>query len=98
MPENTVYVGRGSKWGNPFKVGTIFFVEPGNSHRGYRYVNSNEDAVYLYRYWLDGRYKDHPELPQTPDGLHALKGHDLACWCAPGDPCHADVLLELANR
>lgn len=21
MPENTVYVGRGSKWGNPFIVG-----------------------------------------------------------------------------
>lgn len=27
-----------------------------------------------------------------------LAGRDLACWCAPGDPCHADVLLELANR
>ncbi len=27
-----------------------------------------------------------------------LVGRDLACWCKPGDPCHADVLLELANR
>lgn len=26
-----------------------------------------------------------------------LRGHDLACWCALGQPCHADVLLELAN-
>lgn len=25
-----------------------------------------------------------------------LKGKDLICWCAP-DPCHADVLLEIAN-
>ena len=27
----------------------------------------------------------------------ALRGRDLACWCAPHAPCHADVLLELAN-
>jgi len=26
-----------------------------------------------------------------------LSGKDLACWCHPGDPCHADVLLEIAN-
>lgn len=26
-----------------------------------------------------------------------LHGKNLACWCKPGDPCHADVLLELAN-
>jgi hypothetical protein len=28
----------------------------------------------------------------------ALRGHDLACWCLVGMPCHADVLLELANQ
>ena len=26
-----------------------------------------------------------------------LRGKNLACWCKPGDPCHADVLLEMAN-
>jgi hypothetical protein len=26
-----------------------------------------------------------------------LRGKNLACWCAVGGPCHADVLLELAN-
>jgi hypothetical protein len=36
-----------------------------------------------------------PTLPERPD-LEPLRGHDLACWCPPG-PCHADVLLELAN-
>ena len=30
--------------------------------------------------------------------LGDLKGWDLACSCNPGEPCHADVLLELANR
>lgn len=27
-----------------------------------------------------------------------LRGHDLACWCPLSSPCHADVLLELANQ
>lgn len=29
--------------------------------------------------------------------LAELRGRNLACWCRPGTPCHADVLLELAN-
>ncbi|MBO6759296.1 MAG: DUF4326 domain-containing protein [Roseibium sp.] len=29
--------------------------------------------------------------------VHELAGKDLACWCAPGSPCHADVLLRYAN-
>lgn len=30
--------------------------------------------------------------------LEGLRGRDLACWCPAAQPCHADVLLELANR
>lgn len=30
--------------------------------------------------------------------LPELRGRNLACWCPPGCACHADVLLELANR
>lgn len=26
-----------------------------------------------------------------------LRGKDLVCWCKLSDPCHADVLLEIAN-
>jgi hypothetical protein len=29
--------------------------------------------------------------------LEWLRGKNLACWCKPGHPCHADVLLEIAN-
>lgn len=36
-------------------------------------------------------------LPPKPE-LLALRGKDLACWCPLDQPCHADVLLELANR
>lgn len=29
--------------------------------------------------------------------LPRLRGRALACWCALDAPCHADVLLEMAN-
>ena len=29
--------------------------------------------------------------------LEPLRGKNLACWCKPGEMCHADVLLWLAN-
>lgn len=37
------------------------------------------------------------EAPALADIQEALRGKNLACWCAPGTPCHADVLLEIAN-
>ena len=27
-----------------------------------------------------------------------LRGKDLACWCPLDQPCHADILLEIANK
>jgi hypothetical protein len=38
-------------------------------------------------------------LPHTflARDLPELRGKDLACWCPVGSPCHADVLLEIAN-
>lgn len=29
--------------------------------------------------------------------LDRHRNKNLACWCKPGEPCHADVLLKLAN-
>lgn len=31
------------------------------------------------------------------DQVKGLRGKNLACWCSLDSPCHADVLLELAN-
>lgn len=39
---------------------------------------------------------DSPTVPERPE-LTPLRDHDLACWCPVGTPCHAEVLLELAN-
>lgn len=36
--------------------------------------------------------------PSYAKWIGDLRGHDLACWCPVDQPCHADVLLELANR
>ena len=93
------YVGRGTRFGNSFqvvKVGYLWGVLDGgvscSAHptRGAAVI----DAVERYRRLLD----------RHPVPLGALTGHDLMCWCpledAAGDrvPCHADVLLCVANR
>jgi hypothetical protein len=54
--------------------------------------HGRDEALRLYREHL-GR---HPEL--IAEARSELAGRDLACWCKPGEPCHADVLLELVNR
>lgn len=57
-----------------------------------------EQAVALYREELVGGLEDwHPENDELRAALAELAGYDLACWCRLGEPCHADVLLELAN-
>lgn len=70
MPADTVYVGRGSKWGNTFN-----FRNSGKVHPAVRY------AV---------------EIAPLLD-VSELRGKNLACWCAVDLPCHADVLLDMAN-
>jgi hypothetical protein len=62
-------------------------------------------AVYLYRNDLtDWLAHEDPFYDELRAALGSLRGHDLACWCPLVDaqgrpvPCHADVLLELANR
>lgn len=52
---------------------------------------TREEVIAKYADWLDGMI--HNSLLD----LDELQGKDLVCWCAPL-PCHADVLLELANR
>ncbi|MGB8275191.1 MAG: DUF4326 domain-containing protein [Alphaproteobacteria bacterium] len=76
LPTGTVYVGRPTKWGNPYRPGPHL---------------TREEMVARYRnYLLSNR--------ELMAALDALRGHDLACWCRLDEACHADVLLELANR
>jgi len=98
MPENTVYVGRPSnRWGNPFVVSPD---HPDLAH--YADYTKNVDL------WTNWPVKDAEtavrafrEMRCTESFVKtarsALRGKNLACWCKAGSPCHADVLLEIAN-
>jgi len=80
IPPDAIYVGRPSKWGNPYRVGSTDTL---------LIRRSRKEVIDLYRAHLilSGLFHD----------LEELRGKDLVCWCAPL-PCHADVLLELANK
>lgn len=98
MPEGAVYVGRPTFWGNPFRP--VFrdgewWAQDENDVRYPLLRNSREAALKrcVSLYWSDlvQWSEKHLRLPE-------LRGRDLACWCPLDQPCHADVLLEIANH
>ena len=92
MPPNTVKVTRPGLWGNPFIVNP--HVKPGGwSGAAYICVPTVEDAVECFRLFVT---EVKPELAER--ARRELAGKHLACFCKVGSPCHADVLLELANE
>lgn len=84
MPENTVYVGRPGTWGNRWKIGVH------SNHYG-RKIETHAEAVERYETML----KESPHMAETV--RLSLRGKNLACWCPMDKPCHADVLLRVAN-
>jgi hypothetical protein len=106
MPENTVKVSRPGRFGNPFPVkkatsttmgvtsdvwivgtweGPALWIKPSEAE-------AIKVAVEAYRVWIN-----HPaQATLRAEAQLELRGKNLACWCKEG-PCHADVLLELAN-
>lgn len=92
MPPNTVKVDRSTRFGNPWTVARA---------RAAGYKGSDRDLAQwcmdLFRAWLQGREVLIGHWPPGADAVATLRGKNLACWCKPGEPCHADVLLELAN-
>ena len=81
MPANAIYVGRPTVWGNPYVVGSELM----NGE-----TLTAEKAVELYEQHLADNFSER-------DIRHCLHDKDLACWCALDEPCHADVLLRIAN-
>lgn len=90
MPPNTVSVARPGRWGNPWRVGMWVGYSPA-------------DAVRDYRRWLDrdpvvrSAENAFGKPPSREEIREKLSGKNLACFCKFGAPCHADVLLEVAN-
>lgn len=97
-----VNVARPSKWGNPRRVGMYRNYGPEDAVHDYRRWLDRELGC---RSW-----ENYYGKPPTFECIRAeLAGKNLACWCRPpfydpdgrvinlGAPCHADVLLEIAN-
>lgn len=82
-PENTVVVARPTKWGNPFSI-----AEYGRDH-----------AIAAFRELMtDPMARAHVGYPEPEEVVAEMAGRNLACWCPLDQPCHADVLLALANE
>ena len=86
VPPDAVYVGRPSKWGNPMTIRELEVLFPNDTKE-----ERHRRAVT----WFEEYAKE--KLKIEPNWVWPLQGKDLWCWCAPL-PCHADVLLELANE
>lgn len=106
MPEGAIYVGRPSKWGNPIDLSDVAAQLPSLDDRGVATLVVRDFEVLARRGQLsfpNWRYlggKRGPvawTYPSVAEIRAELRGHDLACWCPLDEPCHADVLLQLAN-
>jgi hypothetical protein len=99
MPSNTVVVARPSRWGNYYRVGQPMCRETVRrwGHRLQAFSNLDyscrdaDDAVRRFAGVVGFDEAIWPKLREE------LRGKNLACWCPLGQPCHADVLLALAN-
>lgn len=93
-PEGAVYVGRGSRWGNPYTITRTTPTHTVNGpslNAGYpTRRRATQAAADAYRVWLAADPARVDEVRQQ------LAGRTLMCWCHPADPCHGDVLLAVA--
>ena len=97
MPPNTIYVGRPTRWGNPFVVA--------QDHAALEQYGDYTANVDLWGGWpvrdTQTAVRAFEEMKATHlplAALRELRGKNLACWCPLDQPCHADVLLRLANE
>ncbi len=103
LPPDAIYVGRPTIWGNPFWHAAKFHgIELSlalyrNAAQGIWDPSVVKDIPMSYydehHRWLM-RIGNHPlEVIRSE-----LCGKDLACWCGLHEPCHADILMEIANQ
>lgn len=96
---DAVIVARPSKWGNCFRVDGKRIVNREGSELWHSFPTVEAAIVHVvaaFRYQIFA----HPNVTGfTADEVRQeLAGRDLACWCPLDQPCHADVLLEIANE
>lgn len=105
LPEGVVSATRPGPYGNPFRIGHWYKI--GNGGNGFAWIESYDpieaeragytlivDAAMAVGWFREYRRR----YPMMGEDKAFIRGKDLACWCKIGTPCHADVLLELANQ
>lgn len=106
-----VYVGRPTKWGNPLKlVGDMIYIDAGYRRKTLNkwvlqsdYVENLDNMLKIYtKIWTrKSKFIDFDllywQIQFKKLNLSELRGKNLACWCPLDKPCHADILLRLAN-
>ena len=113
MPDNAVYIGRPSKWGNPFiMVGDQLFSDASHrrtifspwiiydQHHLYTKEEGLDKCLELYKLWVMGWLVTNDVKPcpfSLEEARKELNGKDLACWCPRTKKCHADILIELLS-
>jgi len=110
LPRGSVYVGRPTDWGNPFRHelidGSWWIVSCDNGRpimKKETEADARAGAVRLYRAYLRndgtqaGAIRDDGGAMIALRAKAELRGRKLACWCSLDVPCHADVLAEVAN-
>lgn len=107
MPPNTVKVDRTTRWGNPYwdtrRYGLDLCLKLfENTAQGV--WNPGVIPKTAMPQWFDWLYEHHCEF-RARFSRHPLEniqqflaGRNLACWCALDKPCHADILIRLANQ
>ena len=106
LPPNTLCATRPGEFSNPFRVGGYFKIggrfgtismlyteacSKEYADETYTHIETSEQAVAMFREYR----RKHPF---TPEQIAKLRAADyVACFCPLDQPCHADVLLEIAN-
>jgi len=100
LPPGVVCVTRPGVFGNPFTLANCR--ESGHNGTDREIA---QRCVEAYRIWLGPYWRDIWQAEESQQRrtellrrLPELRGKSLACWCRLDQPCHADVLLEFANR
>lgn len=97
MPPNTVKVDRSTEWGNPYRV-----QRDGLGHWEIEDTSGDSIVTALFRTRAEAVEASltmfRALVAEEEIDLALLRGKNLACWCGLDKSCHADVLLELANK
>lgn len=108
LPPGTVFVGKGSRWQNPYDY-TEVGLTPKQKLALYKelisgcwspsIVDNLSDEDYAKVYDIATAWRKRIGGHPAEVSRIELRGKNLACWCSETSPsCHADILLQYTNR